>query len=194
MGAAMNQIEPDKNPMATLKKLHRWRMAFFGLVILLAGIVIGASSTLILCRHKFMGPRIRPRIAGERMFQELRRRLDLSPEQEEKIKPICEKRMQRLNEIHMKALPQIVEQIELMNKEISSLLDEHQNRLWQRHLQRLQGRFTRGRHRHRDGPRRHRPDPNRHFRRGPGRFDWRQPPEGPCGLPEPNNSQDAAEF
>jgi hypothetical protein len=193
MGAAMNQIEPDKNPMATLKKLHRWRMAFFGLIILLAGIVIGASSTFILCRDMFMGPRIWPAIAGEGMFRELTRHLDLSPEQQEKIKPICEKRMQRLNEIGIETRPQIVEQIELMNEEISSLLDEHQKRLWQRHLRRLQGRLTRGPRRHRDGPRRHRPDPNRHFRRGPGRFDWRQPPEGPCGLPEPNNSQDTFE-
>ena len=194
MGAVMNQIESDKNPMAMLKKLHRWRMAFFGLVILVAGIVIGASSTLILCRNKFMGPRPLPEIAGERMLRDLQHRLNLSPDQQEKIKPIVKKHMQKLREIQIDAQPKIVERIKLMNKEISNLLDERQKGLWQRHLQRLQGRLTRGRRWHRDGPRQHRPDHNRYFRRGAGHFDWRQPPEGPCGLPEPNNSQDTAEF
>jgi hypothetical protein len=194
MGAAMNQIDFDKNAMLMLQKLHRWRMAFFGLVILLAGIVIGAASTLIVCRQRITAPPRAPEIAGERIFRDLRRHLHLSPEQEERIKPILEKRMQKLHKIRIEARPQIVEQIKLMNEEISSLLDEHQKRLWQRHLHRVQKRLTHGPRRRRNGPRRHRPDPNRYSRRGPDHFDWRQPPEGPCGLPEPNNSQDTAEF
>ena len=119
--------------------------------------------------------------------------MDLSPEQEGKIKPVVKKHMQKLREIQIDARPRIVEQIRLMNEEISSLLDEHQKSLWQRHLQRLQERLTRGPRGRRDRPRRHRPDPNRHFRQGPGHFEWGKPPEGPCGLPEPNNSQDSVE-
>jgi hypothetical protein len=194
MGVAMNQIEPDKNSMIMLQKLHRWRMAFFGLVILLAGIVIGAASTLIVCRHTFMGPPPPPELAPMRMIRDLQRHLDLSPEQQEKIKPILKRHMQKLREIRMNARPQITNQLKLLNEEISSLLDEHQKRLWQHRFHRLQGRLTRGPHRHRNGPRRHRFDPNRRFRRGPEHYDWSAPPEARDDTPEPNGPQGAPEL
>ena len=36
-------MQPTDNPTALLQQMHRWRMAFFGLTILIAGAVIGAS-------------------------------------------------------------------------------------------------------------------------------------------------------
>ena len=53
----MSKIErPDNLTISYIHKLHRWRMAFFGMVILLAGIVIGGASMLILVPHKLMRP------------------------------------------------------------------------------------------------------------------------------------------
>ena len=190
----MNQIEPDKEPAIMLQKLHCWRMAFFGLVILLAGIVIGAASTLIVCRQRFMRPPPPPELASIRMIRDLQRHLHLSPEQQEKIKPILKRHMQKLREIRMNARPQITKELKLLNEEISSLLDEHQKRLWQRHLRRLQGRLTHGPPRHRNGPPRQGPDPNRRFRRGPENYDWSAPPETRDDTLEPNKPQDAPEL
>ena len=52
MGDLMSPIDPNANPTILLSRLHRWRMAFFGLVILMAGVVIGAGSVMIWAGHK----------------------------------------------------------------------------------------------------------------------------------------------
>ena len=156
MGDAMNQM--GKNDlMLTIQKLHRWRMAFFGLIILLAGIAIGTAATLILSRERLTAPPPGPEIAGERMIRNLQRHLQLSPEQAQEIKPILQKHLRRLHEIRMKVRPKIVEQLRLMNEEISSLLNDHQKELWQQHLQRLQRKLQEPARPRRPGP--HRPPP-----------------------------------
>lgn len=181
MGDAMNEIEKTKTPHDYLKQMHRWRMAFFGLVILLAGIVIGASSLFLLRR----GPR--PPLppldeAAARLLDEQSNRLGLSPEQTDKIGPIFQKYIGTLEEIRVAAFEQVTEQLQLMNKEVSSVLDDHQRRLWGRDIQGLHRRFRprspqdeRG---HR-GPPMRQYGPERGFRRGPGPFGPRRDQGGP---------------
>ena len=147
----MNEIEKD-NLILAIQQMHRWRMSFFGLVILLAGIAIGASVMLFLGRHGPMTAPPGPEIAGERMIRDLRRHLRLSSDQADKIGPILQKHMQALHEIRMNVRPQIVEQLQLMNDEISALLSEQQESLWQRHFQRLQRDLREGAGPHRAGP------------------------------------------
>ena len=53
----MNQKETIDNPtISSMHKLHRWRTAFFGLVILIAGVVIGGALMMIVAPHKLMSP------------------------------------------------------------------------------------------------------------------------------------------
>ena len=162
MGDAMNQMEKDSLLLA-MQRVHRWRMAFLGLVILLAGLAIGASLTLILGRglleHR---PRGRE-IAGERMIRNLKRHLQLSSEQAEQIEPILKKHLEALHKIRIEARPKVIEQFELMNDEISSILSEQQKSLWQRHFHRLQRDLQA-----RPGPG-HRGPPPPPDARGPGR-------------------------
>jgi Spy/CpxP family protein refolding chaperone len=142
MGGAMNRIETnDSTIMESMRKAHGWRMAFFGLVILLAGIAIGAASALILQRPRPIGPFTGPEFVSEAMIRGLRRQLQLSPEQMEKVESILQKHMQKLHEIRMNARPQIAEQLRLMNEEISSVLTEQQRQIWQERLYRLQRQF-----------------------------------------------------
>lgn len=136
MGDTMNQTEND-NLLLVTQRLHRWRMAFFGLVILLAGVAIGASLTLILGRGPFGHRSSGPERAGERMIRRMQHHLRLSPEQAEEIKPILKKHLEALHRIRTGVRPQIMEQLELMNDEISSILNEQQQSLWQRHFHRL---------------------------------------------------------
>ena len=168
MGDAMNQTEQDSLLLA-MQRVHRWRMAFFGLVILLAGLAIGASLTLILGRGLLEDRTPGPERAGERMMRDLRHHLDLSPEQAEELEPILKKHMEALHKIRTAVRPQIIEQLELMNDEISSVLSEQQQSLWQRHFQRLQRDL-----REAPGPGRHRPPPPPGGR-GPGRRDAAPP-------------------
>ncbi|MFH1718533.1 MAG: hypothetical protein ABIF19_14350 [Planctomycetota bacterium] len=57
---ALFQPEADRRTQVTVSldihKLRRWRTAFFGLVILLAGAVIGGASMPILVLQKLMMP------------------------------------------------------------------------------------------------------------------------------------------
>lgn len=174
-----------------MQKLHRWRMAFFGVVILLAGIVIGGASMMILVPQKLIKLPPGPEFESEIMIPPLRRDLGLTPEQADKIKPIMDKYMGKLNQIRMNARTEVGETLKQMNKEIAVILTDEQRQIWQQGLNRLErelhpgdwrggggpggGRFRRGE------PGREQPD----FRRGPGPgpgpgpFGPRRPPAGP---------------
>jgi hypothetical protein len=167
----MSRIEANDNTIIEcMQKAHRWRMAFFGLVILLAGIVIGATSVIVLLKPKPVGPPAGPEFVSETMIRGLRRQLGLSPEQIEKVESILQKHMQKLHEIRMNARPQIAEQLRLMNEEISSVLTEQQRQIWQERLLPLQRQLRQR------GPRRGNELEGPPFRRGQRGF-------GPPALP-----------
>ena len=144
MGDAMTETEARDNPSLAVQKMHMWRMAFFGLVILLAGIVIGGASAFVVVRRTRMDRPPSPPIAVSAMIPRLQRHLDLSPEQREKLQPILQEHMETLREIRINAGEQIGEELQLMQDEISSVLDEHQRQLWRQNLQRLQDELHRG--------------------------------------------------
>ncbi len=176
----MNEIEKTKTSHDYLKQMHRWRMAFFSLVILLAGIVIGASS-LFLLRRRPKPPLPPLDVATRRLLDEQRDRLDLSPEQMDKIGPIFQKYIGLLEEIRMAAFEQITEQLQLMNKEVSSVLDDHQRRLWGRDIEGLHSNLRSRTERGHRGPPMRQYGPERRFRRGPGPgpFGPRRDQDGP---------------
>jgi Spy/CpxP family protein refolding chaperone len=118
-------------------KMHRWRMAFFGLVILLAGIVIGAAASLLVVWRFPMGPMPGPEHTADRMIQGLRHELRLSPQQRDEIEPIIRRHMERLDEIRRDARPLIENELRLMNEEIMPILNERQRAMWRQMQQRL---------------------------------------------------------
>jgi hypothetical protein len=141
----MNETQPTENPTVLLQKMHRWRMAFFGLVILLAGVVIGAASALLITRRLPQELLPAPEFAAARMVGRLQRQLRLTSDQTDRIRAILERHIQRLNEIRMDARPLIANELKIMNEEISTVLRQDQFRIWQNHLQRLQGELLRPR-------------------------------------------------
>ena len=189
----MSQNQTTNNPAVShLNKAHNWRMAFFGLIILVAGAVIGGSSMLIFAPEKLIQPPPGPEFHSMRMIPPLRRELGLDPEQAEKIKPILDKHMQELNTIRIEARSEIGETLKQMNEEIASILSDEQKQLWQHELDRLQGQLRGGR-----GPGwgegpgggRFRRGEQDRFRRGPGPGSG---PFGPRRRPaSPNTPQDS---
>jgi len=117
--------------------MHRWRMAFFGLVILLAGIVIGGAASLLVVWRVSMKPMPGPERSADRMIQGLRHELRLSPAQREQIEPIIHRHMERLDQIRREARPLIEGQLRQMNDEIAPLLDDQQRMMWRQMQQRL---------------------------------------------------------
>jgi hypothetical protein len=127
----------NQNQNIYLIKMHQWRMAFWGLVILLAGIVIGVSSILIVQWRFIKGPRPGPEIMVNRMVRGLQHELDLSRQQRDKIEPIIHKHMSKLDEIRRNARPLIEQEMRLMNEEIALILNPEQKILWERMLRNL---------------------------------------------------------
>ena len=175
----MNQTEKTESSTTHyIRRMHRWRMAFFGLVILLAGFIIGAASITILAPNRLTRPPQPPETATRMMIGRLRRELGLSPEQDEKIGPILQKHLQKLEEIRMNARTEITEQLQQMNEGVSAVLTEEQKQIWQRWLRMLQWQLRPpGRGPGEGG--RYRGGPQERMRRGPGPFGPGQRPVGP---------------
>ena len=119
-----------------LKKIYFWRTAFFGLVILTAGIVIGGASMSIFFTHKMTSPKPRP--VYESLMPRLSQILGLTQVQTNKIKPILDGYMQHLQEIREDGRLEITNTLDQMNKEISPILAEGQKVVWSRELLRIQ--------------------------------------------------------
>ena len=156
-------------------------MAVFGLIILLAGTLIGASS-MFLVRRKFKSPYPPPTVIVGRILEREKDILNLSSEQVEKLKPIFKKHIEKFDEIRTTAREQITEQLKFMNDEVSSILDENQKKLWQQHLKDMQRRWPP--RRGRPGSRRRSYDPERRFHQ-----DQNQPDTTPPPLPEDRQQQ-----
>jgi len=128
----------DNSIVSNINKAHLWRMAFFGLIILIAGIAIGGSSMMIFAPKKFIQPPPGPEFNILRMIQPLRRDLGLTREQADKIKPILDKHMKKLNTIRTKARSEVAETLKQMNQEIAAILTDQQQQRWQYEITRLQ--------------------------------------------------------
>jgi hypothetical protein len=203
MGGAMSQNQTTDNPAVShINKAHTWRMAFFSLIILIAGIVIGGSSMMIFAPKKIIKPPKAPEFESVRMVGRLHRELRLTPEQTEKIKPILKEHMQTLNDIRIDAQDQIGEALEQMNEQVSSILTDRQKKMWESRLRRLQRPLHGGGPGWGEGPggnryRRGEQDRFRSrgeqdgFRRGPGPGGPGPGPFGPRRRPAgPNTPQD----
>jgi len=197
----MSQNQTTNNPAVShINKAHTWRVVFFGLITLVAGIVIGGSSMLIFAPNK--RPPSAPEFASVRMVGQLHRELRLSPEQAEKIEPILKEHMETLNNIRIDAQDQIGEALEQMNKQISSILTDRQKQMWETRLRHLQSPLRGGGPRWGEGPGggRFRGGQQDRFRRGPGPggagpgpFGPRRRPDGPNNIPQDSINNNSAE-
>lgn len=167
----------------------------FSMLILISGIVIGSGLTLLITEiqdaQKKMPPG--PEYISNRMIQRLIRELELSPEQQQQLKPIISKHMQAIDEIRKEARPKVSKEIKQMNDEILSLLDEPQKQLWQDRMQRMQDHFSRMRSRRGPGSERNngrppRPDLMPDEQPRPPRLRDQRPPREP--VPPDNTSPD----
>jgi hypothetical protein len=160
-------------------------MAFFGLVILIAGVVIGGALMMIVAPHKLMSPPHGSEFSVLKMIPRLQHDLGLSPEQVEKIEPILKENMERLNEIRWDASDQIRGTLEQMNEQVSEILTEEQLRTWKHSFSRLQRPLGPGGPRRGNGAggHRYRRGQQERMRRGPGSgpgpFDPGRSPAGP---------------
>ena len=139
----MKRIEDLTNPAVLLKRLLYWRMAFFGLVILLAGMAIGAGMTLMTTRAGSSEPL--PALSVDRIMRGLRYQLDLTDPQVREIRPMVRTCMEELDKIRREARPQINQELHHLGDGIASVLDNTQAARWKACQKRLMEQFNGGR-------------------------------------------------
>ncbi len=132
MGSAINPNESNESPTVLLRRLHHWRMAFFGMVILLAGMLSGAAVTLLIVGH--LGPknRVPPIYAVKLLLERLTGHLHLTAEQRQQVEPILQSHVTRLDQIQDNGQKAIAGELRLMTQEMAGVLTEDQMRLWER--------------------------------------------------------------
>jgi hypothetical protein len=133
----MDNLEKNTNDnIEHLKKIYFWRTAFFSLIILTAGIVIGGASMSIFASHKTES--LPPPRQYDNLMPRLTRILGLTQQQIDKIRPILEKDMKKLWDIREDARIDIINTLDQMNRDVTSLLGENQKNVWSNELLRIQ--------------------------------------------------------
>ena len=148
MGDPMTPIEPNTNPALLVAQVHRWRTAFLGMVVLLAGVAIGIGAALIWAGNRMpvrLGPVSKPpnlddpRIdPGARLIVTLRDFLRLSDQQVQNITPIIRERMANIQRIRKEVRPKVAEELRSMDRRITEELNKEQRRKWDRRFRILQ--------------------------------------------------------
>lgn len=136
----LNHLVKPKGPSQAM-------MAFVGIVILLAGVTIGAALTFIVFKpHK-------PDLKGvefirERAVRHLEHDLELTEEQKSQIDASFKKHLMAMDAIREKARPQIEKELVELDKDVKSVLDKQQQDKWDENVKKMNKRFSR---RRRDG-------------------------------------------
>ncbi len=129
--------ENNAEHLQLILRMHRWKMAFFGLIILLAGLIIGASAAVIV--FKPLEPSL-PRdieFVNERTMAALRQELQLDPAQRERIREIFARHFKAIDDIRTEARPRIAREMNALYEEVAAVLDGWQRDKWRDSMIRL---------------------------------------------------------
>jgi hypothetical protein len=119
MGGSISQMENGPSPTVLLRRLHYWRMAFFGVVILLAGMLGGTAATLLTIRHLGLDRPVPPARAVHMMLARLAGPLHLTHEH-----------VANLDQIQQEGRKAIAEELRLLSQDMGGILTKEQMHLW----------------------------------------------------------------
>ncbi len=128
----------------------RWRGAAYGIVILMAGIVMGFAAGAHYGRYSVFRAF---RAGSERgtVAKRMARDLELTPEQSQQMERIVSKRLAEIREIRASSRPLVTEQMELMREEVEQILSAEQRQKLSKRFERMERWVKRGRHPGADG-------------------------------------------
>jgi hypothetical protein len=149
MGSAMN--EPTTDQLQLILRMHRWKTAFFGLVILLAGLIIGASAAVIFFKPFAPSAPRDIEFVNAQTMAALQDNLQLDAAQRERIRAIFASHFAAIDGIRTEARPRIAGEMNALYDEVFSVLDGPQRERWRQIMDRLGEDFA-GPHQQR-GPR-----------------------------------------
>lgn len=129
--------EAGSPPSPPPQRRSTWKLLLLGLVILLAGMTIGAAGTLFVVRRAVLHAAQHPGELPERALDRLDRRLDLTDAQRAEIERILRQRMRRLAALRERLRPHVDRELDALDEEISDVLTPQQRERWQRDYRRL---------------------------------------------------------
>jgi microcompartment protein CcmL/EutN len=109
-----------------------------GLLLLLAGVVIGASGGVLVTRHVVHRAMKNPETVRDRYVARVKSQLNLDTDQVSKFDAIVAARTTGLRKIRMSTAPAVHEEFVTLNAEIRGLLSADQTKIWERHYARIQ--------------------------------------------------------
>ena len=102
------------------------------LIVFGSGFVIGAGMTLIGVRQGMLEAIHHPETMPRKVAQRLRRPLQLSEDQVQRIEQIVRDRQQSLEQIRIRVQPEVEAELDVIDREIAQVLNETQRVKWQK--------------------------------------------------------------
>lgn len=146
-----------------------WKLVLLLTGIFLAGAITGSVVTMRYGRH-LAQMRAQPEQWGPARLKMLAQRLELTPEQVEKLRPIIKRDMEDLNRLRQHGMSETRRVLQRMEADISAELTPEQNEKFEKLTEEIRAKMLRD-HPGANGP------------RTPGQRGDRQPPDGPPPLP-----------
>ncbi|MCF7974023.1 MAG: hypothetical protein K9N55_09425 [Phycisphaerae bacterium] len=135
----MKTNEDFANPTVMLKRMLYWRMAFFSVIILLAGMAIGASGMFMWLSSQKPKSISSQTMTVNRVMRQLNSQLKLSKPQADQIRPMLRKCVDSLEQVRKQARPQINQHLKHMNQGIAAVLKANQMKQWKKYEKQLMG-------------------------------------------------------
>lgn len=137
----MTEQDKHHKQLQVIKRMYRRQMFIFGAIILAAGVVIGAAGTIL--HYEAIKPQKPSGIefVNKRMIAHLTEELQLTEDQQKRIKDVFADHMKNLYEIRMQARPLIAEEMNSLNENVLEILDDSQDAKWTENINRLRDRF-----------------------------------------------------
>lgn len=137
----MTEQEKHRKQIEAIQQLYKKQMVAFGVIILFAGVIIGAGLTMVYYEtQKPPQPSGIEHLRG-RHIARLKEELQLTEDQEKQIKEVFLTHMQSLQSIREQARPQIAEEMNSLNEKVLEILDDNQDAQWAEKVNRLRKRF-----------------------------------------------------
>lgn len=124
-------------PRSSSKK-GRWRLLLAGVVILVCGIVIGSGLTIIVVRKMIINSMRHPERIPNRITRRMKRKLDLTDEQAQRVKETVARYMHQLERIRKESRPRVYRQLEMLKEEVAKILNEKQRKVWRKRFKKLE--------------------------------------------------------
>lgn len=125
------QVAPPRPPK------RRKRLLLYA-IVLVCGFVCGFAAGLLWVRSELLQMAGHPERMPDRMARMLDRRLDLTDEQEKKVRAILMERHKAVMEVRREAYPRIVREFELTREKVLEVLTPDQREKWKAMTDRIE--------------------------------------------------------